>query len=76
MFTLRYVTSLQIIAENSFSDPEVETSYCIRNIFNAKMVAGTFNDTEQEQFIGVTSYALLKIEFPTLRLPDYKEFST
>jgi len=39
------------------------------------MVAGTFNDTEQEQFVDVSSNASLKIEFPTLRLPDNKEFS-
>ena len=51
MFVLRHVTSLQILAENSFSGAEVETSDGIRNEFNAKMVAGTFNDTEQEQFI-------------------------
>jgi len=75
MFVLRHVNSLQILAENSFSDAEMETSDCIRNPFNAKLLAGTFNDTEQEQFNDVSSYASLKIEFPTLRLPDYKEFS-
>jgi hypothetical protein len=75
MSVLRHVTSLQILAENSFSGALMETSDCIRNPFNAKMVAGTFNDTEQEQFIDVSSYASLKIEIPTLRLPDYKEFS-
>jgi hypothetical protein len=53
----------------------METSDCIRNPFNAKMVDGTFNDTEQEQFIDVSSYACLTIEFPTISLPDYKEFS-
>jgi hypothetical protein len=52
MFVLLHVTSLQILAENSFSGAEVETSDCIRNV---KMVAGTFNDTQQEQFIDVSS---------------------
>jgi len=75
MSVLRHVTSLQNFAENSFSGAEVETSDCIRNPFNVKMVAGTFNDTEQEQFTDVSSYASLKTEFPTLHLPDYKEFS-
>jgi hypothetical protein len=55
MFVLRHTTSLQILAENSFSVAEMETSDCIRNPFNAIMVAGTFSDTEQEQFIDVSS---------------------
>jgi DNA-binding LytR/AlgR family response regulator len=61
IFELRHVTSLHIVAENSFSGAEVETSDYIRNPFNVKMVADTFNDTEKEQFIHFPSYASLTL---------------
>jgi hypothetical protein len=61
MFVLRHVFYPQILAENSFSGAEMETYDCRRNPINAKMVAGTFNDTQQVQFIDVSSYASLKI---------------